>query len=191
MRTSALAALVLTLALFAGACSGDEATTAAGGDDPGDSTDELPVNDEPHDDDLVDEPPVTEPGDTDPDDTAQPLGAGPFPIADLLFTVDQGDGTDAVTYRLACLGDTATFTGDTTLTANDACLALTESEVRSRLLTDDHLGRPCTEQYGGPQIAVITGTLDEQAVDATIDRTNGCGIHDWDSLLAALLPEAR
>lgn len=172
MRTSALAAPLFALALFAGACGNDESTTTIG--------DDRPTNDEP---------PVAEPGSTDPGDTSRPLDGGPYPVADLTLTVDQGDGTAVITYRLTCLGDTATFTGDTSLAAHDGCITLTEPDVRTRLLTDDHLDRVCTEQYGGPQTATISGTLDEQTVDASIDRANGCGINDWDALLLPLLPE--
>ena len=90
---------------------------------------------------------------------------------------------------LACLGDTATFTGDTTRSAERACLALTESETRNRLLRDDHLQDPCTMQYGGPQTATISGVLEGQVVETTVDRADGCGIHAWGVSLAALLPE--
>lgn len=188
-RFRIIAAILLALALLAGACGDDDADTAAVGDDSSsdDATDDsgddaqLPVDDEPADDEPADEP-AAEPGDA-------PLGAGPYPIADVSFDVDLGDGT-TFSYRLACLGDTATFTGDTSLAADQACLALNDLEVRNRLLTDDHLDRMCTEQYGGPQVATITGTLDDEPIDASIDRANGCGIDDWDRLLAALLPGA-
>ncbi len=46
----------------------------------------------------------------------------------------------------------------------------------------------CTEIYGGPETAEVTGTLDGASVDAEFHRTNGCGIADWD-LFATLLPE--
>ena len=182
-RFRTLAAILLALTLLAAACGEDEADTAAVGDDSStdDTSDELPVNDDPPSDEPGDEP-TLEPGD-------EPLGAGPYPIADITFEVDLGDG-ESTSYRLACLGDTATFTGDTALSADQACVALNDLEVRNRLLTDDHLDRMCTEQYGGPQIAGVTGTLDDEPVDATIDRANGCGIDDWDRLLTALLPPA-
>ena len=182
IRFRTLAAILLAITLLAAACGEDDADTTAVGDDSttDDTGDELPVNDGEPDGDSDDEP-TLEPGD-------EPLGAGPYPIADITFEVDAGDGT--TTYRLACLGDTATFTGDTALSADQACLALNDLDVRTRLLTDDHLDRMCTEQYGGPQIATVTGTLDDEPVDATIDRANGCGIDDWDRLLTALLPPA-
>lgn len=46
----------------------------------------------------------------------------------------------------------------------------------------------CTQQYGGPQTAKITGTWKGEAVDASFSRTNGCEISRWTSL-KGLLPE--
>ena len=208
LRTLATILLAISVAV---SCS-DDGGAIFTGDEPSanDVLDDMPeINDEPADqpsepddlpNDTTDEPnePDDQPNDTtdepsepndEPDDqlSDQPIGAGPYPIADIAFDVNQGNGATS-TYRLACLGDTATFTGDTALVADHACLALAELEVRDRLLTDDHLGRRCTQQYGGPEVARITGTLDDEPIDATIDRTSGCGIADWGILLAALLP---
>ena len=180
MRSLSLA-LLTSAVLVLTACGGDRTMEAAGDDDraPADTA-----------------PPATgtEPAVDDPDQPAEdteppsPVGSGPYPIADLTFVVDAGDGT-LTTYRLACLGDTATFTGDTTRSAERACLALTAPETRNRLLRDDHLQDPCTMQYGGPQTATISGVLEGQVVETTVDRADGCGIHAWGVSLAALLPE--
>jgi len=40
-------------------------------------------------------------------------------------------------------------------------------------------GRPCTQIYGGPQTARITGTIDGRRVDRTFKRTNGCTIEEY------------
>ncbi len=40
----------------------------------------------------------------------------------------------------------------------------------------------CTEIYGGPQTATITGTDDGIDVDASFSRENGCEIDRWDLL---------
>jgi hypothetical protein len=45
----------------------------------------------------------------------------------------------------------------------------------------------CTQIYGGPQAATITGTWRGTDVKATLRRTNGCEIARW-SQLAGLLP---
>jgi hypothetical protein len=46
--------------------------------------------------------------------------------------------------------------------------------------------RACTELYGGPEEAHVTGTLRGEPVDVTIDRANGCGIADYEALFKAL-----
>lgn len=46
--------------------------------------------------------------------------------------------------------------------------------------------RACTLQYGGPERAHVTGTLDGRKVDVSVDRADGCGIADYEALFAAL-----
>ncbi len=46
--------------------------------------------------------------------------------------------------------------------------------------------RACTELYGGPETAHVTGTLDGEAVDVTITRNDGCGVADYEALFEAL-----
>jgi hypothetical protein len=38
----------------------------------------------------------------------------------------------------------------------------------------------CTEIYGGPDVAVVTGTLEGEAIDTTLTRANGCEIERFD-----------
>ena len=45
----------------------------------------------------------------------------------------------------------------------------------------------CTEQYGGPQTARVTGEWDGEPVDPELSRTDGCAIAQWDAL-GPLLP---
>ena len=40
----------------------------------------------------------------------------------------------------------------------------------------------CTEQYGGPEQAMITGTYRGEPVSYGLSRTNGCEIGRWESL---------
>lgn len=126
--------------------------------------------------------------DDDPNSPDEPIG-GPYPVADLSIVVEHPD-RGIIDYRLICLGDTATITGDTDLDEQAACVALASPDVISRLVEGPPADQICTEQYGGPDVATITGTIDEQPVDTTVDRTNGCGISDWDELLVDLLPPA-
>jgi hypothetical protein len=46
--------------------------------------------------------------------------------------------------------------------------------------------RACTEIYGGPERAHVTGTIRGEPVDVTVARNDGCGIADYEALFAAL-----
>jgi Subtilisin inhibitor-like len=58
-----------------------------------------------------------------------------------------------------------------------ACSRLTRKALRP--LPRDLI---CTQIYGGPQKARVTGRVDGQPVDARFSRTNGCEIHRWDGV---------
>jgi hypothetical protein len=46
----------------------------------------------------------------------------------------------------------------------------------------------CTEVYGGPQRARVTGMVDGRPVWATFSRSNGCEIARWARVSPWLLP---
>ena len=46
--------------------------------------------------------------------------------------------------------------------------------------------RACTQVYGGPEEAHVTGTLEGKPVDVTVTRSDGCGIADYERLFEAL-----
>lgn len=48
----------------------------------------------------------------------------------------------------------------------------------------------CTQQFGGPATARITGTWQGRHIDSTFERTNGCEIGRWNSL-RPVLPNVR
>ena len=97
---------------------------------------------------------------------------------------------DLAEYRLACLGDTATFTGDIPpgVDATTACLSVATDTARMLLDPDVMVDRMCTEIYGGPETATVSGLLDGIEVNYEINRTNGCGIDDWERVFAGLVP---
>ncbi|GAA3815982.1 SSI family serine proteinase inhibitor [Cellulomonas soli] len=66
-----------------------------------------------------------------------------------------------------------------------ACLALGTPEGVAALAPVP-ASTMCTEIWGGPQTAHVTGTLDGEPVDATFSRTDGCQIARWDTLVAVL-----
>lgn len=48
-------------------------------------------------------------------------------------------------------------------------------------------GLACTQIYGGPQTATVTGTYRGRPVNATFSRTDGCEISRWDRLADVLV----
>ena len=99
---------------------------------------------------------------------------------DLTVQIDRGNGTPAETYALGCLGDA---TGDL---ADPAAVC-----AHLQGLPDPFAPLPadvmCTEQFGGPQTARVTGRWEGEPVDLALSRTDGCQISQWDAL-GPLLP---
>jgi hypothetical protein len=56
----------------------------------------------------------------------------------------------------------------------------------SGIVKRDDAKQACTQQYGGPERARVTGTLEGEPVDITVTRENGCEIADYQALFAAL-----
>lgn len=108
-------------------------------------------------------------------------GAAP-PALELSVAYDAGDGSAPVTWTLVC-GDPARGTHPD---AEAACAHLQELEEPFAPLPAD---RVCTEQYGGPQTARVTGRWDGEPVDLELTRSNGCSISQWEGLVP-LVPAA-
>lgn len=99
---------------------------------------------------------------------------------DLTVEVDRGDGTPPETWTLTC----APGAGGTHPRAEEACAHLAGMAEPFAPLPEDLV---CTEQYGGPQTAHVTGRWDGEPVDLRLSRVDGCRISQWDSL-GPLLP---
>lgn len=177
--------LIPLFALLLLAACGSDTTDVTSGDEPADQDVDLPVDPDDSIDDDVEADPI------DPDLPTGPLGGGGT-LATIDIVITHPDADD-VTYTISCLGDTATIVGDVGLDDFAACDQLGQDAVRTRLLDGTPADQVCTEIYGGPDIATLTGTydgVDGPKVDTTIDRTNGCGIDEWDTLLSQVLPGA-
>jgi hypothetical protein len=74
-----------------------------------------------------------------------------------------------------------------TFTCGDGC---DEQAIAEVVASTEDMMRACTELYGGPETAHLTGTLDGEPVDVTITRSDGCGVNDYDALFDALGVEA-
>lgn len=98
---------------------------------------------------------------------------------DLVVRIDQGDGSAPESWTLTCAG-----TSDGTHPDADAACALLAG------LDDPFAPLPadvaCTEQYGGPQSAHVTGVWGGDPVDLELTRVDGCRISQWDSLVPLL-----
>ncbi len=157
------AAVAVTLT---GCGGGDDVTTVPDGAGAGASTDgDTPVSSEPG------------PSSTEPPASSPAPGDGTVE-ADLTVAVDDGAGT-ATTSTLTCSGGEV---GGTLATASEACAQL--AEIGAEAFAAPPKDQMCTEIYGGPQTATISGTLAGEPVEATLGRTNGCEIGRWDALSA-------
>jgi hypothetical protein len=102
---------------------------------------------------------------------------------DLTVTVDRGDGSEATEYTLTCGPP-----GGTHPAPQAACdLLAAAASLDPNPLEPVPPDVACTEIYGGPQTATVTGTIDGEQVDTTFDRVNGCEIARWDAALPLLV----
>ena len=111
-------------------------------------------------------------------EAAAPSGGG---IADVVVRVDDDgakgpDGARELTLKCA------------TPAQSTACGAA--AGVSTADLAPTAGDKACTQIYGGPQTASITGTLRGEHVDARFKRTDGCEIARWEHV-QPLLSEVR
>ena len=99
----------------------------------------------------------------------------------LVVDYDPGDGSPVQRFTLLC-GDAAQ--GDHPEPAAACARVLRMNEPFAPLASD----RICTEVFGGPQTARVTGTWQGEEVDVLLSREDGCAIDQWDALVP-LVPE--
>jgi hypothetical protein len=116
---------------------------------------------------------------------ARPAGSGAGETSssvddDLVVELDRGDGSAVQRWTLIC-GDQAEGTHPA---AQEACDHLRGMDDPFAPIPDDTI---CTQQYGGPQTASVTGRWAGRPVDLVLSRVDGCTVAQWDSL-GPLLP---
>jgi hypothetical protein len=99
--------------------------------------------------------------------------SGPKGSTELTVVVKTGPGQGKRTFSLVCDPP-----GGDHPNPSAACRSLEELEAPFAPVPPD---QACTEIYGGPQTATVTGTFEGEPVDAEFDRTNGCEIARWDA----------
>jgi hypothetical protein len=87
----------------------------------------------------------------------------------------QGKSGRSVTYTLACPQGTGTLPA-----AHSACSKLRRRSIKA--FAPVPAGTACTELYGGPQTARVTGHFAGKSIKANFNRTNGCEIARWSRL---------
>jgi hypothetical protein len=98
---------------------------------------------------------------------------------DLTIVFDNGSGS-TVTWRLTCNPPDGTHPDP-----KAACRALeTNGAAALPPVPED---KACTQIYGGPETASISGTWQGNQVTSTFARNDGCQISRW-KLLEGLLP---
>jgi hypothetical protein len=115
-------------------------------------------------------------------------GAAPAPSSSsasasgdtLVVELDRGEGGEGERYTLTCADPVAGDLPD----AAAACALLQGLAAPFAPLAADGI---CTQQFGGPQTARVTGRWAGEDVHLELARTNGCQISQWDRL-GPLLP---
>jgi hypothetical protein len=94
---------------------------------------------------------------------------------DLAVDVDPGDGSEPSRWTLVCAGVAEGTHPD----PETACAHLQGLDDPFAPIPDDVA---CTEQYGGPQRAHVTGVWGGEPVDLELSAVDGCRISQWASL---------
>ncbi|MEV0781729.1 SSI family serine proteinase inhibitor [Streptomyces sp. NPDC050423] len=132
---------------------------------------------------------------------AATASAGPLPLQLLPLPVLQGeDGRTHLTVVVSGSGDPAADgsyelecepAGGSHPAARQACDRLAQLPGESTdPFTPVSRDAMCTQQYGGPATARVTGSWRGRSIDASFDRSNGCEIGRWNSL-RPVLPNVR
>ncbi len=105
-------------------------------------------------------------------------------LIDLTIRLREDPAASEYVFRLVA-GSGRVLDGST-LPAPDAAL-----EAVQRFGADIFFPQPgppklCTQQYGGPQVAVVTGSFHGRPVHTVFRRTDGCEIASWNALSALL-----
>lgn len=111
-----------------------------------------------------------------------PTAAAPTAVAEVDLTINLTGAPGATPRQFRLVADGSAPAAGTTLPDPAAALAAVKQYGAELLLKFPDPNRICTDQYGGPEVAVVTGWLDGKAVNATFKRTNGCEIASWQAL---------
>ncbi|MFP5312317.1 MAG: SSI family serine proteinase inhibitor [Actinomycetes bacterium] len=111
--------------------------------------------------------------------TSRPTSGPGQGNAELAITLVPAKGAPEVNYTLVCTSGTPAAESS----HPDAAAACAALKANPGIVAPEAPGtaQACTQQYGGPQTATVTGVVDGVAVDSTFARTNGCEISAWNA----------
>lgn len=103
---------------------------------------------------------------------------------DLTIRLIEAPGAPEYTFRLQADGGSA----GPASTLPDPAAALSAVQQFGEDIFFPPPGPPkmCTQQYGGPQVAVVTGWFRGREVHSTFSRTDGCEIARWRAMMPLL-----
>ena len=102
------------------------------------------------------------------------------------LTVRLREDPDAVEHVFRLVADGGRVQPSTTLPDPDAALAAVEKYGESVFFPKPGPPRLCTQQYGGPQVAEVSGIFHDRRVDSVFTRTDGCEIARWNAMAPLL-----
>lgn len=114
------------------------------------------------------------------DEAGAPDSTGPEPLVQLVVRVD-ADGKGAapakeLSVRCESAGESPACSAADALKASDFAPVPAD--------------KACTQIFGGPQTASVTGSLRGEEVDGGFSRQNGCEVARWEAV-AALLDQVK
>lgn len=108
-----------------------------------------------------------------------PTASTPAPAGDELTIAVRDASGASITWRLTCSPPGGNHPDPAT-----ACRVLEQHAAAA--LPAVPKDRRCSQVYGGPETATVTGRWQGQAVRSTLSRINGCEISRWNALVGLL-----
>ncbi|MCG2623344.1 subtilase-type protease inhibitor [Arthrobacter sp. I2-34] len=132
-------------------------------------------------------PPATQPAPGTPPPATPPSSPGPTKGAAVtdasLKIVMSTQGVAGSQEQVLVCVDSRPTAKSTVSNPEAACAALAKSGD-AVFFAPPNPNRACTQQYGGPQQARVTGTLNGKPVDKVFSLTDGCRIAEWQAMQA-------